>query len=129
MTIQNTRIQSLNNLDIVDGKYVLYWMQQSQRAECNHALEYAIQEANRLKCGLLVAFGLTDSYPEANLRHYAFMLEGLRETKNRLADRGVQMVLRICAPRRRTAGRMPLLLFSGQCFQINSSAMMIMGSF
>ena len=40
MTIQNTRIQSLNNLDIVDGKYVLYWMQQSQRAECNHALEY-----------------------------------------------------------------------------------------
>ena len=98
MTIQNTRIQSLNKLDIVDGKYVLYWMQQSQRADCNHALEYAIQEANHLRCSLLVAFGLTDNYPEANLRHYAFMLEGLQETRATLADRGIQMVVQLGSP-------------------------------
>ena len=45
-------------------------MQQSQRAEHNHALEYAVQQANQLDRMLLVAFGLTDDYPEANLRHY-----------------------------------------------------------
>jgi deoxyribodipyrimidine photo-lyase len=30
---------------------------------------------------VLVVFALTDSYPEANLRHYRFMLEGLAETQ------------------------------------------------
>ena len=98
MSIHNTRIQYLNSQDIVDGKYILYWMQQAQRADDNHALEYAIQEANRLKCGVLVAFGLTDSYPEANLRHYTFMLEGLQETQKRLAGIGIQMLVRIGHP-------------------------------
>ena len=28
---------------------------------------------------VVVGFGLTDGYPEANLRHYAFMLQGLRD--------------------------------------------------
>ena len=92
MTIQNTRIQSLNNPDIVDGKYVLYWMQQSQRAECNHALEYAIRQANERGQGVVVVFGLTDNYPEANLRHYTCLLEGLQETQRRLAGRNIQMV-------------------------------------
>jgi deoxyribodipyrimidine photo-lyase len=69
-------------------------MQQSQRAEFNHALEYAVHQANRLKQGVLVVFGLTDDYPEANLRHYTFMLEGLRETRRTLARRGIKMVVR-----------------------------------
>ena len=92
MTIQNTRIQSLNNLDAVEGKYVLYWMQQSQRAETNHALEYAIQQANDLDRMVIVVFGLTDAYPESNLSHFTFMLEGLKETKDALANRCIQMV-------------------------------------
>ena len=79
--VQNTRIQLLNDREVVQGRYVLYWMQQSQRADWNHALELAVQEANRLKQGVLVAFGLMGDYPEANLRHYTFMLEGLQETE------------------------------------------------
>jgi deoxyribodipyrimidine photo-lyase len=35
-----------------------------------------------------------DDYPEANLRHYTFMLEGLQETQKTLGDRGIQMVVR-----------------------------------
>jgi deoxyribodipyrimidine photo-lyase len=97
-TIPNSRIQRLNDRDIRKGDYVLYWMQQSQRAEYNHALEYAVQQANGLGQGVLVAFGLTDDYPEANLRHYTFMLEGLRETQASLADRGIKMVLRLGTP-------------------------------
>jgi len=94
MPIQSTRIKNLNNAGISNGDYVLYWMQQSQRAAYNHALEFAVQLANKQDRMLLVAFGLTDDYPEANLRHYTFMLEGLRETRAALASRGIKMVLR-----------------------------------
>src|SRR5215212_2373058 len=61
-------------------RYVLYWMQQSQRARFNRALEYAVEEANARDLPVLICCGLTDGYPEANARHYAFMLEGLVET-------------------------------------------------
>ena len=97
--IQDTRIQQLNDFDIrFDADYVLYWMQQSQRAEYNHALEYAVQQANDLGLGVVVAFGLMDDYPEANLRHYTFMMEGLTETKALLEKRGIHMVVRRGSP-------------------------------
>jgi deoxyribodipyrimidine photo-lyase len=92
--IHLSRIQVLNDLDFRKGDFVLYWMQQSQRAEYNHALEYAIQQANNIGQTVLVVFGLMDNYPEANLRHYAFMLEGLKETQQSLATRGVKMIVR-----------------------------------
>jgi deoxyribodipyrimidine photo-lyase len=97
-TIQKSRIQLLNDADSARGEYVLYWMQQSQRADYNHALEYAIQQANRLGQGVLVVFGLTDDYPEANLRHYTFMLEGLQETQSTLARHGIKMVIQKGTP-------------------------------
>ncbi|MGD8962112.1 MAG: deoxyribodipyrimidine photo-lyase, partial [Desulfobacterales bacterium] len=91
--IQDTRIQFLNDLDLRRGNFVLYWMQQSQRAEYNHALEYAVQQANQMGQGVLVVFGLMDDYPEANLRHYTFMLEGLQETQAALGKRSIKMVV------------------------------------
>jgi deoxyribodipyrimidine photo-lyase len=93
-TIQPSRIRQLNDLEIKQGTYVLYWMQQSQRAEYNQALEYAIQQGNQLGQGIVVVFGLTASYPEANLRHFTFLLEGLRETQQALAKRGIRLVVR-----------------------------------
>jgi deoxyribodipyrimidine photo-lyase len=39
-----------------------------------------------------------DDYPEANARHYTFLLEGLQETQNRLAERGLRMVVAHGAP-------------------------------
>jgi deoxyribodipyrimidine photo-lyase len=89
----NPRIQQLNRLQCVDGNYVLYWMQQSQRAEENPALEHAVRRANALGLPVVVAFGLTADYPEANLRHYVFMLEGLREVHRQLAARGILFVM------------------------------------
>ena len=58
--IHDTRIQILNDRDFGRGDYVLYWMQQSQRAEYNHALEYAVQQANKIDQSVLVVFGLMD---------------------------------------------------------------------
>ena len=46
--IQEERVRRLNDEGVRDGEYVLYWMQQAQRAEYNHALEYAVQKANEL---------------------------------------------------------------------------------
>jgi deoxyribodipyrimidine photo-lyase len=99
MTIQPTRIKILNEAPPRDdGAYVLYWMQQSQRGHFNPALEYAVEEANRRDLPVLVAFGLTDGYPEANARHYAFLLEGLAEAERALRARGIGFVIRRGAP-------------------------------
>jgi deoxyribodipyrimidine photo-lyase len=96
--IQEERIQQLNEKEISEGDYVLYWMQEAQRAEYNHALEYAVQRANELGQRLLVVFGLTDGYPEANLRHYAFLLEGLQDVREALRERKIKFVARRGSP-------------------------------
>ena len=88
------RIKPLNQRMICKGKFVLYWMQQSQRAEFNYALEYAVMKANDQRLPLLVVFGFTKKYPDANIRHYTFMFEGLAETQKALSKRGIKMIIR-----------------------------------
>jgi deoxyribodipyrimidine photo-lyase len=97
-SIQEERISQLNDKDVRDGDYVLYWMQEAQRARDNHALEYAVQRANELEQPLLVVFGLTADYPEANLRQYAFMLEGLKDAGGALEERGIQLAVNSGSP-------------------------------
>jgi deoxyribodipyrimidine photo-lyase len=93
--IQNTRIQNLNDHERrADGAYVLYWMQESQRARGNAALEMAIRGANKYGLPVVVCFGLMDGYPEANERHYAFMLDGLADCAAEFQARGIAFVLR-----------------------------------
>jgi len=96
--IQAERIQVLNRKKIRVGDYVLYWMQASQRAEYNHALEYAIMTANELGKPVIVFFGITDDFPEANERHYYFMLEGLREVHSSLEKKGIRLIIRHVSP-------------------------------
>jgi deoxyribodipyrimidine photo-lyase len=89
---QKERIGFLNHKAARNGRYILYWMQAAQRAEWNHALEFAIWTANDRGKPLLAVFVLTE-YPEANLRHYQFMLEGLAHTQKDLARRGIVLVV------------------------------------
>jgi deoxyribodipyrimidine photo-lyase len=96
--IQKERIKALNSQGPKQGRYVLYWMQSFVRTECNHALEYSVERANALDLPLLVFFGLTDRYPNANLRHYRFLLEGLEEAKGSLEDRGIRMIVQHVSP-------------------------------
>lgn len=91
--IHKDRIKEINDKRVQDGDYVLYWMQQSQRPFWNHALEFAIDQANEEKLPLLVIFGLMDDYPEANERHYYFMLEGLKETQKELKKRDIKLAV------------------------------------
>ena len=102
--IEPDRVRRLTDAAPKPGDYVLYWMQNAQRTAHNPALEYAARRANDLKLPLLVAFGLTDDYPSANLRHYRFMLEGLAEVESSLKGRGIGFVLRHGEPDRVAVG-------------------------
>jgi len=96
--IEETRIRPLNKKLPVKGEYILYWMQASQRAEYNHALEFAIEQANQRELPLIAYFGLTDAFPEANERHYYFMLEGLKDVQQTLNSRGIGFVIEKISP-------------------------------
>lgn len=75
------------------GRCVVYWMQRAQRAVDNPALDTAIEAANLLGKPVVVFFALVP-YPNANWRHYQFIVEALGDTAARLAKRGVGFVLR-----------------------------------
>ena len=92
------QIGDLNSKPMVKGRCGLYWMQAAQRAHWNHALEHAIGLANEQGLPLVVLFCLTAGYPEANLRHYRFMLEGLVETEKDLEKKGIKLVTRLGEP-------------------------------
>ena len=86
---QRERVRLLKRGEGQEGNYLLYWMQASARTEYNHALEYAVYLANQESLPLLVAFAVTDEFPEANLRHYWFMIQGVREVAKNLEERGI----------------------------------------
>ena len=76
------------------GNCVVYWMQRAQRGIDNPALDVAIQVANELQKPLAVFFGLHPKYPNANWRHYVFLVDGLKETAERVVARGAAFVFR-----------------------------------
>lgn len=96
--IHAARIRLLNDAPMRPGRYVLYWMQQSQRATWNHALEHAIRKAEAARLPVVVGFGLAEHYPEANLRHFAFLIHGLCQTARDLRMRGMPLIARIGDP-------------------------------
>lgn len=96
--LHKERIRRINGEEVRDRDFVVYWMQNAQRTQGNHALEHAVEWSNRLGKPLLVCFGLTDAYPEANERHYAFMLEGLQEVAANLSERGIRFLVRKIRP-------------------------------
>lgn len=80
-----------------EGQSVLYWMQNAQRGRDNPALDAALALGNELQLPVLVLFVLT-VYPDANLRHYTFLLQGLEETARDLSRRGTPLILRPGSP-------------------------------
>ena len=77
-----------------DGRCVVYWMQRAMRAVENSALDVAIEAANRLELPVVIYFGVVPNYPNANLRHYHFLQQGLRSVAEHAAARGIGLVVR-----------------------------------
>jgi deoxyribodipyrimidine photo-lyase len=76
------------------GQCVVYWMQRALRAVDNPALDIAIEAANLLALPVVIFFGVIPNYPNANLRHYHFLHQGLRDAAEDAAQRGVGFVVR-----------------------------------
>src|SRR5271155_210537 len=77
-----------------DGKCVVYWMQRAQRGIDNPAVDLAIEIGNELDLPVVVFFSAISNFPHANLRHYAFLNQGLRDIEEDLAERNVSFVVR-----------------------------------
>jgi len=68
-------------------------MQRAQRGVDNPALDLAVQAANALDKPVVVFFA-PRPFPAANLRHYAFLAEGIPDIASELEKRRVGFVLR-----------------------------------
>ena len=77
-----------------DGNCVVYWMQRAMRVQDNPALDVAVDVANVLGLPVVVYFQVIPNYPNANLRHYHFLQQGLRDVAEDAAERGVGFVVR-----------------------------------
>jgi deoxyribodipyrimidine photo-lyase len=76
------------------GKCVVYWMQRAQRGVDNHAVNVAVHVADELGLPLVVYFAGINNFPNANLRHYAFLNQGLVDIEEDLAKRNIFFVMR-----------------------------------
>ena len=76
------------------GKCIVYWMQRSQRGRDNHALDLAVSLANALKLPVVAYFAAISNFPHANLRHYAFLQQGLPDIAEDLAARNIGFIMR-----------------------------------
>ena len=77
-----------------NAQCVVYWLQRAQRALDNPALEVAIRCGNALGLPVVAYFSVIPNYPNANLRHYHFLQQGLHDVAGGMAGRGVGFVVR-----------------------------------
>jgi deoxyribodipyrimidine photo-lyase len=77
-----------------DSCCVVYWMQRAMRIVDNPALDVAIEAGNALGLPVVAFFSVIPNYPNANLRHYHFLAQGLRDVAEDAAERGIGFVVR-----------------------------------
>lgn len=75
------------------GERILYWMQASVRVRDNLALAWAQREAEARRLPLDVLFCLDVTYPEANARSFAFLLDGLEDVSMSLEALGLHLTV------------------------------------
>ncbi len=90
--INPQRIRLLNEKQDGQGA-VIYWMSRDQRVRHNWALLFARRKAELMQQPLVVLFALAPSFLRAPLRHYDFMLKGLREVEADLKTLNIPFVL------------------------------------
>lgn len=87
------RVQLLNDKpENKKAKYVLYWMQMFKRTTHNHALKFAVEQANERRLPLVVYEGLKYYYPWANDRLHTYILEGVEEKRKAFKKLGITYV-------------------------------------
>ena len=83
---------------------VVYWMSRDQRVHDNWALLHAQSLAIEHRVPLIVVFCLVPEFLHASVRHYAFMVKGLKETDAELAKKSIPFFLLAGAPEKEIPG-------------------------
>ena len=98
MNIQKERIRVLRGNQITKAP-VVYWMSRDQRSFANWALLYAQEQAMQLSEPLYVVFSLAPAFLSAEKRHYQFLVSGLKETAETLAEFNIPLFVRRGEPK------------------------------
>ncbi|MDD5010091.1 MAG: deoxyribodipyrimidine photo-lyase [Syntrophorhabdaceae bacterium] len=83
ISVKLERVKVLREGKEVPGA-VAYWMSRDQRVNDNWALAFAQELAMKRRSPLVVMFSLAPQFLYASVRHYDFMLIGLKETEQKL---------------------------------------------
>lgn len=90
MPVPEIRVSQANDQSIRDdGDYVLYWMIASRRTRYNFSLQHAVDRATSLGKPLLILEPLRVRYRWASDRIHRFIIEGMRDNADALADKPV----------------------------------------
>ncbi len=85
--VPGTRIRLVNAAPVrPDRTVVLYWMTANRRLQWNFALQRAVDRARELGLPLVILEALRADYAWASDRFHRFVLDGMVETHDRLAD-------------------------------------------
>ena len=76
----------------------MYWMWRDKRVQDNWALLYSQKMALDLNVPLHVLVCVPDSFKEMTIRHYHFMLEGVKEVAEECDDLNISFHLRPGSP-------------------------------
>ena len=90
--MNQTRILQLNAQEF-DGKAVIYVMSRDQRAEDNHALLIAQDEAIKHEVPLYVLFNLK-IIASRSREHYEFMMQGIEQVAAKLESLSIPFIMR-----------------------------------
>ncbi|GAB4315369.1 MAG: hypothetical protein Kow0074_02920 [Candidatus Zixiibacteriota bacterium] len=90
-SVPDTRVTVLNADEVNPGAaYVLYWMIAARRTRWNFGLQYAVEQARRLKRPVLVLEALRCGYHWASGRHHRFVIDGMVDNAQRLTRKGLR---------------------------------------
>ena len=92
MTSSPDRTRHLKN-GVFSGSSVLYWMVRDKRVNDNWALLEAQKIALKNNVPLIVCFNYYNKYSQANIRHYQFLFDGLKEVHSSLSKLNIQFHL------------------------------------
>ncbi len=92
MIVDPRRVIVHKSIKSQDGM-VVYRMSRDQRVQDNWALLFAQQLADQMETSLLVVFTLMPHYPNANQRHFDFLIKGLQQIEKALIEKNIPFVL------------------------------------
>jgi deoxyribodipyrimidine photo-lyase len=84
------RVVRIGGDDNPRGEFVLYWCRTARRMRANLALDFAIDQANRLRLPVVVYESVDMEGPGANDRNHTFVLEGVVPNAHDAAERGLR---------------------------------------